>query len=93
MPAESTTSHCYPSSTINCTFAQPTSPTVPNFSESTPTYFQTVTLIQMVDFVDFTIMSSNFGKKDTATDAEGDLDGDGAVDFSDFLILARNFAT
>lgn len=41
----------------------------------------------VVEFADFLILSSNFGKE---TD-QGDLNSDGRVDFADFLLLADNF--
>jgi len=43
-----------------------------------------------VDFEDFLLFSSNFGKQD-AESADGDFDGDGAVLFTDFLIFAEQF--
>lgn len=41
----------------------------------------------LVEFADFLILSSNYGKE---TD-EGDLNGDAVVNFADFLILADNY--
>ena len=43
-----------------------------------------------VSFVDFLILSSNFGMSNK-TLSEGDLNGDGDVGFVDFLILSENF--
>ena len=42
-----------------------------------------------VNFVDFLILSENFGQEGTWR--EGDFDGDGTVGFSDFLALSENF--
>ena len=44
-----------------------------------------------VEFADFLILSTNFGKQD-AERADGDFDGNGIVDFSDFLALSTNGA-
>ena len=46
---------------------------------------------QRVDFADFLILSSNFGRTQQAALKDGDFDGDGDVDFGDFLILSQNF--
>ncbi len=46
---------------------------------------------RVVDFVDFLILSSNFGKAEDAVWEDGDYDGDGVVAFTDFLILSQNF--
>ena len=43
-----------------------------------------------VDFPDFLILSSNFGKLDVGEN-EGDLNEDGIIDFADFVILSDNF--
>lgn len=43
-----------------------------------------------VDFIDFLVLSTNFGMED-ATWTDADFDGSGAVDFADFLMLASNF--
>ena len=45
----------------------------------------------MVDFADFLILATNFGREDNVTRSEGDLNLDGKVTFSDFLVLAANF--
>ncbi len=45
-----------------------------------------------VEFADFLILSSNFGKTDAVFD-DGDFDGSGDVAFADFLILSQNFGT
>ena len=44
----------------------------------------------LVEFADFLILSSNFGRTN-ATNADGDFDGSGTVDFADFLLLSANF--
>ena len=43
-----------------------------------------------VDFVDFVLLSMNFGKEDAGF-ADGDFDGNGEVSFPDFLLLTTNF--
>ena len=43
-----------------------------------------------VDFVDFLILSANFGNENVARE-QGDADGNGKVDFADFLLLSANF--
>ena len=43
-----------------------------------------------VDFSDFLILSTNYGKTDAAF-ADGDFDQSGVVDFEDFLLLTANF--
>ncbi len=45
-----------------------------------------------INFADFLVLSSNFGKMD-AIWADGDFDGNGVVDFADFLLLSENFGT
>lgn len=47
-------------------------------------------LDQDVDFADFLVLSSNFGKADVGW-ASGDFDGDGKVGFTDFLLLSANY--
>ena len=42
-----------------------------------------------IEFADFLVLSTNFGK--AGTYADGDADGDGLVAFSDFLLLSTNF--
>lgn len=42
-----------------------------------------------VEFADFLVLSTNFGK--SASYAEGDADGDGVVGFADFLLMSTNF--
>gem|GEM_PF-5366413 len=42
-----------------------------------------------IEFADFLVLSTNFGK--AGTYAEGDADGDGMVAFSDFLLLSTEF--
>lgn len=44
----------------------------------------------VIDFSDFLIVSSNFGKEG-ATPEEGDADGNGTVNFQDFLVVSANF--
>lgn len=44
-----------------------------------------------VDFHDFIILASHFGKATDALIEEGDLDGDDDIDFDDFLILIDHF--
>ena len=43
-----------------------------------------------IEFADFLVLSTNFGKDDASYD-EGDVDGDGLVAFADFLLLSTNF--
>jgi len=43
-----------------------------------------------VEFADFLIMSTNFGKQDAVWE-DGDFDGNGKVEFADFLALSDNF--
>lgn len=47
-------------------------------------------LDRKVDFVDFLIVSANFGSRDQGW-GEGDLNGDGAVNFEDFLFVSGSF--
>ena len=42
-----------------------------------------------VEFADFLVLSTNFGKAGSYSD--GDADGDGLVAFADFLLLSTNF--
>lgn len=42
-----------------------------------------------VEFADFLVLSTNFGK--AGSYADGDADGDGLVAFADFLLLSTNF--
>lgn len=44
-----------------------------------------------VDFLDFLIVSANFGMNSGATWQDGDFDGDEMVAFSDFLIVSQSF--
>ncbi len=44
-----------------------------------------------VEFADFLILSSNFGKNADAAFADGDFNEDGKVNFNDFLLLSTNF--
>lgn len=44
-----------------------------------------------VDFVDFLILSSNFGRDAEVVFADGDVTGDGMVDLADFLALSADF--
>ena len=43
-----------------------------------------------VEFADFLLLSTNFGKQD-AVWADGDFDDNGNVEFADFLLLSTNF--
>lgn len=45
----------------------------------------------IVDFVDFLILSANFGSETDQGGAAGDFDNNGQVDFTDFLVLADAF--
>ena len=45
----------------------------------------------IVEFADFLILSSNFGRADGVTRGDGDFDGSGVVDFADFLVLSANY--
>ena len=45
-----------------------------------------------VEFADFLIVSTNFGKQDASRE-DGDFDGNGRVDFADFLALSDNFGS
>lgn len=45
---------------------------------------------QTVDFADFLVLSTNFGREADVLFADGDLNGDGVIDFVDFLILSAN---
>lgn len=47
-------------------------------------------LDNVVDFVDFLLLSGNFGKQ-PASFEDGDADGDDEVGFTDFLLLSANF--
>ena len=42
-----------------------------------------------VDFVDFLLLSANFGNE--ADESSGDIDGDGQVLFTDFLLFSASF--
>ena len=44
-----------------------------------------------VDFADFLILSSEFGKTMPQNSMDADFDDDGRVNFSDFLLLSSNF--
>jgi len=44
-----------------------------------------------VNFADFLMLSTNFGKEVDAVWADGDFNGDERVDFADFLLLAEEF--
>ena len=44
-----------------------------------------------VNFVDFLILSSNFGSETMQGTSDGDLNRNGLVDFVDFLLLSENF--
>ena len=46
----------------------------------------------IVNFADFLILSSNFGKSEVG-EQEGDLNEDGIIDFADFVILNANFGS
>ena len=45
----------------------------------------------VVNFVDFLIVSENFGRQVEAGSADGDFNDDGDVDFFDFLVMSNNF--
>ena len=45
----------------------------------------------VVDFSDFLILSSNFGREVEDGIASADFDNNGVVDFVDFLMLSENF--
>ena len=44
-----------------------------------------------VNFADFLLLASSFGKSRDVAFADGDFNFDGVVDFRDFLLLAQNF--
>ena len=44
----------------------------------------------MVDFLDFLILSDNFGSR-AASPQQGDINGDSIIDFDDFVMLSANF--
>lgn len=54
------------------------------------TQFGDVDLNGTVEFLDFLVLSANFGQ--TGGWREGDFDGNGEIDFVDFLILSQNFS-
>ncbi len=45
----------------------------------------------VVDFIDFLIVSENFGREITGGVAVGDFNEDGDVSFEDFLLISENF--
>jgi hypothetical protein len=47
-------------------------------------------LDRRIDFADFLLLSSNFGRDDAAW-GDGDFNGDQQVNFADFLVLSENF--
>ena len=49
-------------------------------------------LDEVIDFADFLVLSSRFGRED-AVWSDGDFDSSGKVDFADFLLLSANFGT
>ena len=50
-------------------------------------------LIQNLDFTDFVALSTNYGKTVDQAFADGDVDGDKQVTFTDFIIVSRLFGT
>ena len=44
----------------------------------------------MIEFADFLVLSANFGVDDVSSE-QGDANGDGEVNFADFLLLSEAF--
>ena len=59
--------------------------------EIQPTLPADINFDGVVDFVDFLILSRNFGKDTNVTFSEGDINADGQISFADFMLISQSF--